>query len=80
MIIPREDDKVRLYIQLDSKNGADTSTMKRVDKSQMSPHQLLDVCIRFFRHSQESEHRLSILGTGRKEIISALHFSNPRVF
>ena len=47
MIIPREGDKVRLYIQLDSKNGTDSdnSTMKRVDKSQTSPHQLFDVCI-----------------------------------
>ena len=45
MVIPREDDKIRLYIQLDSKNGIDTSAMKRVDKSQMSPHQLFDVCV-----------------------------------
>ena len=50
MIIPREGDKVRLYIQLDSKNGADTSsTTKRVDKTQTSPHQLFDVCIRLFQ-------------------------------
>ena len=48
MIIPREGDKVRLYIQLDSKNGTDTSTVKRVDKSQMSPYQLFDVCTHFF--------------------------------
>ena len=48
MIIPREDDKVRLYIQLDKKNFTDPSN-NRVDKSQMSPLQLLDVCIfRFF--------------------------------
>ena len=56
MIIPREGDKVRLYIQLDSKNGTDNSTMKRVDKSQTSPHQLFDVCtttILFF--SSESQ-------------------------
>lgn len=51
MVIPREGDKVRLYIQLDSKNGADTSTMKRVDKSQMSAHKLLDV-----RNPQELEY------------------------
>jgi phenol 2-monooxygenase len=50
MVIPREGDKVRLYIQLDSKNDADTSTMKRVDKSQMNPYQLFDVCIRSHRN------------------------------
>src|SRR5271168_4159583 len=43
MVIPREGDKVRLYIQLDSK---DASTM-RVDKSQMGPHQLFEVCACF---------------------------------
>jgi phenol 2-monooxygenase (NADPH) len=47
MIIPREDDKVRLYIQLDSINTADPSTI-RVDKSRMSPLQLFDVCIHVF--------------------------------
>jgi phenol 2-monooxygenase (NADPH) len=77
MVIPREGDKVRLYIQLDSKNGADTSTMKRVDKSQMSPHQLLDVCTPFLL---KLEYHSSILGTGSKEIISAVHLSNTRVF
>ena len=50
MLIPREGDKVRLYIQLDNKNDVDTSTMRRFDKKQMpvNPHQLLDVCIHFF--------------------------------
>ena len=43
MIIPREGDKVRLYIQLDGKNVTNGATM-RADKSQMSPHQLLEVC------------------------------------
>ena len=43
MIIPREGDGVRLYIQLDSKNAVNNSSM-RVDKRQISPHQLLDVC------------------------------------
>ena len=80
MVIPREGDKVRLYIQLDSKNGgADPSAMKRVDKSQMSPHQLLDVCTisaQFFRNS----YHLSIFGTGSKKIISPVHLPNTRVF
>jgi len=47
MIIPREDDKVRLYIQLDSKNVADASTI-RVNKSQTSPLQLFDVARKSF--------------------------------
>ncbi|KAF8806894.1 hypothetical protein BYT27DRAFT_7233651 [Phlegmacium glaucopus] len=41
MLIPREGDKVRLYIQLDSN--------ARVDKSQMSPLQLLDVARKSFQ-------------------------------
>ena len=49
MVIPREDDKIRLYIQLDR---ADTSTMKRIDKSQMSAHHLFDVCTRFFQETR----------------------------
>ena len=40
MVVPREGDLVRLYIQLDNKNDSST----RVDKRQISPHQLLDVC------------------------------------
>ena len=55
MIIPREDDKVRLYIQLDSKNAANPSTI-RVDKSQMSPLQLLDVCTCFLCFFRISTH------------------------
>lgn len=42
MIIPREDDKVRLYIQLGNKAAVD-STSGRVDKNKMGPHKLLDV-------------------------------------
>ena len=41
MIIPREDDKVRLYVQLDSKNAADPST-------KVNPYQLFDVCACLF--------------------------------
>ena len=83
MLIPREEDKIRLYIQLDSKNGADTSTMKRVNKIRMSPHELFDVRTRrffFFRNSQESEYHPFIFGTGSKENISTLHFPNPGGF
>lgn len=42
MIIPREGDKVRLYIQLGNKAAVD-STSGRVDKNKMGPHKLLDV-------------------------------------
>ena len=41
MVIPREGDKVRLYIQLD-KQVLDTTT-GRVDKSRVSPDHLLQV-------------------------------------
>ncbi|KAG5644873.1 hypothetical protein DXG03_007514 [Asterophora parasitica] len=41
MIIPREDDKVRLYIQLGSNEAIDATG--RVDKEQMGPEKLLDV-------------------------------------
>ena len=43
MLIPREDDKVRLYIQLESRQGVNV-TNGRVDKDQMGPEQLLEVC------------------------------------
>ena len=47
MTIPREGDKVRLYVQLDSKNTADPSTM-RVDKGKVNLYQLFDVCACLF--------------------------------
>ncbi|KAF8972769.1 FAD binding domain-containing protein [Flammula alnicola] len=42
MIIPREGDKVRLYIQLDAKSGLLTSN-GRIDKSKAQPSQLLEI-------------------------------------
>lgn len=42
MIIPREGDKVRLYIQLDGKEGFDSGN-GRIDKTKMEPHKLLEV-------------------------------------
>ncbi|KAJ3805032.1 FAD binding domain-containing protein [Lentinula aff. lateritia] len=41
MIIPREDNKIRLYIQLDGKDVIDASG--RVDKSKAGPEMILDV-------------------------------------
>lgn len=42
MIIPREGDKVRLYVQLDDKSGLVTST-GRIDKEKATPELLLEV-------------------------------------
>jgi phenol 2-monooxygenase len=42
MIIPREGDKVRLYIQLEDKDAVDSAS-GRVDKNKMGPHKLLEV-------------------------------------
>ncbi|KIJ65495.1 hypothetical protein HYDPIDRAFT_110592 [Hydnomerulius pinastri MD-312] len=47
MIIPREGDKVRLYIQLSDKDVVDPST-GRVDKNRMSPEKLLEVARKTF--------------------------------
>lgn len=44
MIIPREGDTIRLYIQLADTDVIDPST-GRVDKSRMSPQKLLSVRI-----------------------------------
>ncbi|KAJ3852796.1 FAD binding domain-containing protein [Lentinula lateritia] len=41
MVIPREDDKIRLYIQLDGKDVIDATG--RVDKSKAGPEMILDV-------------------------------------
>jgi hypothetical protein len=46
MVIPREGDRVRLYIQLSDKDVVDPAT-GRVDKNRMGPDQLLEVCILF---------------------------------
>ncbi|KAJ7696431.1 FAD binding domain-containing protein [Mycena rosella] len=49
MIIPREADKVRLYIQLDS-GGCEAvdAVSGRIDKKRMGPHQLLEVARKSF--------------------------------
>ncbi|KAF8841424.1 hypothetical protein BDN67DRAFT_967176 [Paxillus ammoniavirescens] len=48
MVVPRENDKVRLYIQLSGGDVFDPST-GRVDKSRMSPEKLLEVARKMFR-------------------------------
>ncbi|KAJ6527276.1 FAD binding domain-containing protein [Mycena vulgaris] len=48
MIIPREGDKVRLYIQLEGRDALDASS-GRIDKKRMGPHQLLEVARKSFR-------------------------------
>lgn len=50
MVIPREGDKVRLYIQLSDKQVVDSST-GRVDKSRVSPDTLLQVDILSYLHT-----------------------------
>ncbi|KAJ7140287.1 FAD binding domain-containing protein [Mycena crocata] len=47
MIIPREGDKVRLYIQLEGKDAVDASS-GRIDKRRIGPHQLLEVARKSF--------------------------------
>lgn len=42
MIIPREGDKVRLYIQLGDREAVDANS-GRIDKSKVGPHYLLEV-------------------------------------
>ena len=45
MIIPREGDKVRLYIQLDVENAGEFLTNTgRIDKTKVTPQKLLQVC------------------------------------
>ncbi|KAF8997916.1 FAD binding domain-containing protein [Cyathus striatus] len=47
MIIPREGDKVRVYIQLGNKDVIDTSS-GRLDKSKIGPEQILEVAKKSF--------------------------------
>ncbi|KAJ7768311.1 FAD binding domain-containing protein [Mycena metata] len=47
MIIPREDDKVRLYIQLDGQDAADARS-GRIHKEKMDPGKLLEVANKSF--------------------------------
>lgn len=42
MVIPREGDKVRLYVQLSDKDVMDPTT-NRIDKSRMSAEKILEV-------------------------------------
>jgi len=48
MVIPREEDTVRLYIQLSDADVVDPST-GRVDKSRMSPQKLFSACRKMFQ-------------------------------
>lgn len=45
MIIPREEDKVRLYVQLEGKDAID-ATKGRVDKSRFGPDHIFEVSSR----------------------------------
>ncbi|KAF7302055.1 hypothetical protein MIND_00772000 [Mycena indigotica] len=48
MVIPREGDKVRIYIQLDGKDGVVDASNGRIDKQRITPQQLLQVASRSF--------------------------------
>jgi phenol 2-monooxygenase len=43
MIIPREGDRVRLYVQLSEEDGVVDLATGRVDKTRVGPHKLLEV-------------------------------------
>jgi phenol 2-monooxygenase (NADPH) len=45
MIIPREDDKIRLYVQVNPKDVINDAT-GRVDKAKFSPDKILEVSAR----------------------------------
>ncbi|KAH7890896.1 FAD binding domain-containing protein [Phlebopus sp. FC_14] len=47
MVIPREGDKVRLYIQLSDRDVVDPSTC-RIDKSRMTPEKILEIARKIF--------------------------------
>ncbi|KAJ7580156.1 FAD binding domain-containing protein [Mycena floridula] len=47
MVIPREGDKVRLYVQIEGKDAID-ATNGRIDKTRLGPHQLLEVARKSF--------------------------------
>ncbi|KAF7332387.1 hypothetical protein MKEN_00120500 [Mycena kentingensis (nom. inval.)] len=48
MVIPREGDKVRLYIQLDGKDGVMNTASGRIDKQLITPEKLLEVARKSF--------------------------------
>lgn len=49
MIIPREGDKVRLYIQLSDKEAGVNSETGRVDKDKIGAEQLMEVARESFK-------------------------------
>ncbi|CAA7265147.1 unnamed protein product [Cyclocybe aegerita] len=48
MVIPREGDKVRLYIQLDDRQNNFVTSDKRIDKDKVRPQQILEVARKSF--------------------------------
>ncbi|KAF8159367.1 FAD binding domain-containing protein [Crassisporium funariophilum] len=80
MIIPREGDLVRLYIQLGDKDFVDSSG--RVDRSKVGPHQLLEVANRSLHpysiETPESFHWWTIYIIGQR--VASKFSVNERVF
>lgn len=48
MVVPREGDKVRLYVQLTGETGAVDPETGRVDRSRIGPEQLMQVAKKTF--------------------------------
>ena len=78
MVIPREGDKVRLYIQLSDKQVVDPAT-GRVDKARVSPELLLQVGTFLTSiHSSQQSWTIQCLSPGSKEDNQTLYHRRPR--
>jgi len=81
MIIPREGDMVRLYIQLSDNVALDSST-GRVDRNKMGPEKLIDVAKKtFYPYTMETPHSFdwwTIYQIGQR--VAAKFTVNERVF
>lgn len=84
MVIPREGDKVRLYIQLDEKSGL-LNEAGRIDKGKATPEHLLEVCcaqwltcsltlIVLFHRSPAS--RCTLIRSLRQILLSGGHYTS----
>lgn len=78
MVIPREGDKVRLYVQLSDKQVVDPAT-GRVDKNRVSTDYILQVKIMFYVSCLPRLSRVTHLCfTDSQESHQTLHYCRPR--
>lgn len=75
MIIPREGDKVRLYIQLGDREAVDASS-GRIDKNKVGPHYLLEVQLTPF----SVRVILTLLKQVARKILHPFTFKTPEIF